>query len=92
MDISHQELLYRLFNQDEVTVYPEKQIQFQCGCSRERNEKALATIQPAELIEMVQENGGQIDLVCDFCSHKEIFTEQDVMTFLSNTSPSDSVN
>ena len=92
LGISHQELLYRLFNQDEVTIYPEKQIQFQCGCSRERNEKALATIQPAELVEMVQESGGQIELVCDFCSHKEIFTEQDIMTFLSNTAPSDSVN
>lgn len=89
---SHQDLLYRLFHQDEVTIYPEKSIEFQCGCSRARNEQALATIQPEELVQMVQESGGQLELVCDFCSNKEIFTEQDIMTFLSNTAPSDSIN
>ena len=89
---NHQDLLYRLFHQDDVTLYPAKPIQFQCSCSRQRNEKALATIDPAELVEMVQESGGQLELICDFCSNKEIFTEQDIMTFLSNTAPSDSVN
>lgn len=89
---NHQDLLYRLFHQDEVTLYPEKTIEFQCGCSRERNEQALATIQPEELVHMVQESGGQLELVCDFCSNKETFTEQDIMTFLSNTAPSDSIN
>lgn len=92
LSLSHQELLYRLFHEDEVTVYPEKDIRFKCSCSRQRNEKALATINPAELVEMVKESGGRLELVCDFCSNKEIFTEQDIMTFLSNTAPSDSVN
>ncbi|GAA4358945.1 Hsp33 family molecular chaperone HslO [Kangiella marina] len=92
LELNHQDLLYRLFHQDDVTTYPEKPIEFQCGCSRERNEKALATINPEELVEMVQDSGGQIELVCDFCSNKEVFTEQDIMTFLSNVSPSDSIN
>lgn len=90
--LSHKDLLYRLFHQDEVTVYPEKSIEFQCNCSRERNEKALATIDPSELVSMVKESGGQLELICDFCSNKEIFTEHDVMNFLSNSTPSETLN
>lgn len=92
LTLSHKDLLYRLFHQDEVTVYPEKSIQFQCSCSRERNEKALATIDPSELVSMVKESGGQLELICDFCSSKEIFTEHDVMNFLSNSTPSETLN
>ena len=92
MGLNHQDLLYRLFHQDEVVLYPEKSLQFQCVCSRERNEKALGTIEPKELIEMVQDSGGQLELACDFCNKKEIFTEQDIMTFLSNSASSDSIN
>jgi len=92
LSLNHQDLLFRLFHQDDVTLYPAKPIEFKCGCSRERNERALTTISPKELVEMVQESDGQLELVCDFCSNKEIFTEQDIMTFLSNTAPSQSVN
>ena len=92
LTLNHQDLLYRLFHQDEVTLYPEKSLKFQCECSRQRNEKALSTIDPKELLEMVQESGGQLELACDFCNKKEIFTEQDIMTSLSNTAPSDSIN
>lgn len=90
--VNHQELLYRLFHQDEVTLFSEKPIRFQCSCSRQRNEKALTTIAPDELISMVKDNGGQLELVCDFCSKQEIFTEQDIMDFLSTADISDSIN
>ncbi|GAA0205925.1 Hsp33 family molecular chaperone HslO [Kangiella japonica] len=92
LELSHQDLLYRLFHQDEVVLYPEKSLQFQCVCSRERNEKALGTIAPKELIEMVQESDGQLELACDFCNKKEVFTEQDIMALLSNNVASDSIN
>ncbi|AOE49016.1 Hsp33 family molecular chaperone HslO [Kangiella sediminilitoris] len=92
LNLSHQEILYRLFHQDEVTLYPEKSIEFQCSCSRQRNERALSTIEPSELVNMVKESGGQLELICDFCSSKEVFSEDDIMTLLSSNAPSDSVN
>ncbi|WP_223670682.1 Hsp33 family molecular chaperone HslO [Kangiella shandongensis] len=92
LSLSHEDLLYRLFHQDEVTLYPEKPIAFQCNCSRERNERALKTIEPSELISMVQENDGNLELVCDFCSNTEVFSEEDIMTLLSSNAPSDSIN
>ena len=39
-------------------------------------------IDPKELLEMAQESGGQLELACDFCNKKEIYTEQDTMKAL----------
>lgn len=82
--LSHHDLLYRLFHQDKVTLYEAKPIQFQCGCSRERNERALLTIEPQELMQLAEEHNGKVELVCDFCSKKEVFEIKDIFTLLQN--------
>ncbi|MRX28213.1 Hsp33 family molecular chaperone HslO [Kangiella sp. HZ709] len=80
-ELSHEELLYRLFHQDEVSIYPEKTLKFECSCSRERNMAALTTLDPAELVSLVEEQN-EIEMVCDFCSNKEIFNRQQIMELL----------
>lgn len=60
------EVLYRLYNQDEVTLYPPQPVQFLCTCSRQRCADALLTLGEAELKEMLEQDG-EIDMHCDFC-------------------------
>lgn len=80
--LEHDDLLYRLFHQDEVSIYPAKQLSFKCSCSRERNLQALTTIPAKELLDLLEEQGS-IEMICDFCSNKEIFARQDIMNLLT---------
>ncbi len=92
LTLSHHDLLYRLFHQDKVTLYQEKPIRFQCSCSRERNERALLTIEPQELMQLAEEHDGKVELVCDFCSKKEVFTQQEIAQLITTNQGSESVN
>lgn len=80
--LEHDALLYRLFHQDEVSLYPAKSLNFNCSCSRERNLQALTTVPAKELIELLEERGS-IEMICDFCSNKEIFDQQEIMNLLT---------
>ncbi|MCW9029395.1 MAG: Hsp33 family molecular chaperone HslO [Kangiella sp.] len=92
LTISHHDLLFRLYHQDKVTLYDEKSIKFQCSCSRERNERALLTIEPQELIQLAEEHNGQIELVCDFCSKKEVFTQQQLAELITTNQGTGAIN
>ncbi|NVK22857.1 MAG: Hsp33 family molecular chaperone HslO [Kangiellaceae bacterium] len=92
LELEHQDILYRLFHQDEVTLFPPKALEFQCSCSRERNEQALLTVQASELMSLVKEQNGQIEMVCDFCNKQEVFTEQHIIDLITNSPSSEQVN
>lgn len=92
LTLSHHDLLYRLFHQDKVTLYEEKPIKFHCSCSRERNERALLTIEPQELMQLADEHNGKIELVCDFCSNKEVFTQQELAKLITTNQGTEAVN
>lgn len=92
LTLSHHDLLYRLYHQDKVTLYDAKPIQFECSCSRERNERALLTIEPQELMQLAEEHNGKIELVCDFCSKKEVFTEQELAQLITTNQGTEAVN
>lgn len=48
-----------------------------CDCSRDRVERALMSLDPAELTEMIEQDGGaQVD--CHFCEKKYRFTADDL--------------
>lgn len=92
LTLPHPDLLYRLYHQDKVTLYEEKPLKFHCGCSRERNERALLTIEPKELMQLAEEHGGNIELVCDFCSKKEVFSLQQLSELLTTNQGSEAIN
>lgn len=91
-ELENEEMLYRLYHQDEVTLFAGKKLMFQCSCSRQRNIAALCTIDPAELVALVKEQNNEIEMVCDFCSSVEIFNEQQIMQVLANNVGEDTVN
>ena len=60
-------LLSQIFQSTAFIVVEEKPISFQCRCSRERVERALALVGVAELQSMLSEDGKAV-VRCDFCS------------------------
>ena len=61
-----EEILYRLYHEEEVRLFAPQPIQFRCTCSRERSEQALLQIGKVEVDGLIHEQGS-IDMHCDYC-------------------------
>ena len=71
-NLTSKEILYRLFNELEITVYDEIIIRDQCRCSEKKVKIALKNLSKKELKEIADENGN-VKVVCEFCKIERIF-------------------
>ena len=76
-----EELLYRLFHEEEVRVFDAEPVEFDCSCSRPKIENALRMLGRAELESVLQERG-QIEVNCEFCNKHYLFDRIDVEQLL----------
>lgn len=77
LGLPREELLYRLYHQEALRLHPEKAVQFQCTCSRERLEEVLVSLGREELDSILEEKG-LIDVTCEFCNRFYSFDSNDV--------------
>ncbi|WJV54242.1 Hsp33 family molecular chaperone HslO [Prodigiosinella aquatilis] len=71
------DVLYRLYHQENVTLYEPQPITFSCQCSRERCADALMTLPETEVDDMLAQDG-EIDMHCDYCGSHYIFSAADI--------------
>ncbi|UJR64047.1 Hsp33 family molecular chaperone HslO [Dickeya zeae] len=71
------DVLYRLYHQENVTLYEPQPVEFKCHCSRERCADALMTL-PADEVSDILAQDGQIDMHCDYCGSHYLFNAQDI--------------
>jgi len=72
-NITSEEILYRLFNELEITVYDKIIIRDQCRCSEEKIELAINNLSKKELEDIADQNGN-VKVVCEFCKKERIFS------------------
>ncbi len=72
-----EDVLYRLYNQDKVQLFEPQQVEFFCGCSRERSAGAIITIGQDEVNDIIEAEG-KISLHCDYCGTSYDFDSIDV--------------
>ncbi|WP_042861367.1 Hsp33 family molecular chaperone HslO [Dickeya sp. NCPPB 3274] len=72
-----EEVLYRLYHQENVTLYEPQPVAFHCHCSRERCADALMTLSADEVNDILAQDG-QIDMHCDYCGSHYLFSPQDI--------------
>lgn len=70
-------LLYRLYHQETVEIYPARQVQYACTCSKEKSAMALAHVQQAELLSIVEEEGC-VRMNCQYCNAEYLFDAVDI--------------
>ncbi len=70
-NLTSEEILYRLFNELEITVYNEIIIKDKCGCSDEKIKFAIKNLSKKELKEIADKNGN-VRVVCEFCKTERI--------------------
>ncbi|MFD1800801.1 Hsp33 family molecular chaperone HslO [Mixta tenebrionis] len=79
------EVLWRLYNQEEVTVYDPQSVSFKCSCSRERCGEVLKTL-PQEEVDQILQEDGQIDMHCDYCGSHYLYDAVDIAAIRNDSS------
>lgn len=69
------DLIWRLFNEDEVRVAEERQIVARSECCRDRLLSAMQSFAREEIDDMMEE--GRIEVTCEFCRAAFVFTAAD---------------
>ncbi|WP_080876170.1 Hsp33 family molecular chaperone HslO [Oceanobacillus timonensis] len=74
---SPEEILYSLFDEDNVNILEKMPIEFQCKCSKERLANAIIGLGDDEIQQMIDEDHGA-EATCHFCNEHYTFTEQEL--------------
>jgi molecular chaperone Hsp33 len=83
LNLDCETLLHRLFNEEQVLVYPPDDVEFKCGCSRPKISSTLVALGRAELESILIERE-HITVDCQFCGAQYQFDKVDVENMLLN--------
>ncbi len=72
LQLDHETLLYRLFNEHDVRLFEPASIRFHCSCSMERCAATLKSLGEQELNDILDEQN-VITIDCQFCNQKYQF-------------------
>lgn len=78
------DLLFRLFHEDGIRVYPATPVRHVCRCSREKVVNILRTLSRQELNETCEQEG-HISVVCEFCSREYAFNDRELEEVFKET-------
>lgn len=76
-------ILEEIFHDLDLNITTTEMIRFFCNCSRDRVSKALIAIGKDELEEMISA-GETVELNCDFCGEKYMFSTKDLQLILED--------
>lgn len=72
-----EDILYRLYHQEDVEIFPPTTVAFKCSCSRQRSANAIAAVDKQELLDIVAKEGA-IKMNCQYCHTEYRFDSIDV--------------
>ncbi|MCQ4346461.1 Hsp33 family molecular chaperone HslO [Pseudomonas stutzeri] len=78
LGLDNETLLHRLYHQETVRLFDAEPLRFGCSCSRERSANALVSLGEADATQLVQEQGGTVQIDCQFCNHSYRFDAADI--------------
>lgn len=81
-ELNAQELLYRLYHQEEVRIFEPQQVSYKCSCSEEKCLSAISQFSADELKKIIAEQGN-VSMTCDYCLTTYGFDEQYLAPLLS---------
>jgi molecular chaperone Hsp33 len=78
LGLDNETLLYRLYHQEVVRLFDAEPLRFGCSCSRERSANALVSLGEVDALQLVEEQGGSVQIDCQFCNHRYQFDAADI--------------
>lgn len=71
------EIIHRLFNEEDVRLFPALPVAFRCACSRERVQNTLRMLGQDEMQSVLMEEGS-VSVDCEFCRQHYEFDAVDI--------------
>ncbi len=84
LELPSQELLHRLYHEEDLRIYDAKRLRFECSCSQEKIERAIYSI-GEETAESILVEQGNISTTCDFCNTSYVLDRVDVARLFSGS-------
>lgn len=78
-ELDAETILYRLYHQEEVKLFPADPVSFKCSCSKERSAAAISSLSSEDIEDMLAQNN-RITLHCDYCGTDYHFDRQDIFS------------
>ena len=78
LGLDNNTVLHRLYHEEQVRLFDTQQVQFSCSCSRERSQKALLSLGEQDVLALLQEQNGSIEMDCQFCNQHYRFDADDI--------------
>lgn len=75
-NLSANDILYRLYHDENVVTPPAVPLYFGCSCSKEKSARAIVQLGKQEALNAL--NAGQLSLECGFCGTSHLFDHQDI--------------
>ncbi len=77
LGLSAEEIINRLFHEETVEVFPQRQVTLRCRCSHGRTSELLLNMGEAEVQSILAEQG-QVEMECGFCGQRYVYETTDV--------------
>lgn len=90
LELPPEQLLLRLFHEEDVRMQPAQPLVFGCTCSRERVGAMLHSLGRAENDAVLAEQGS-IEITCEFCNRRYVFDEAEVAALFDDEPPAEVV-
>lgn len=79
-----EQLLYRLYHEENVRLFEPRPLAFGCSCTRERVSAMLRALGREEVEAALAARDGEIEVVCEFCAQRYTFDRIDAEHLLSS--------
>jgi len=81
LELNAEQVLHRLYHEDDLRIFQPTDVEFRCSCSRERTYNALASLNSQDIQEILEEQE-VVTMDCEFCNQQYIFTSKDLQPLL----------
>ncbi|AND71102.1 heat shock protein Hsp33 [Dyella thiooxydans] len=79
-----EQLLYRLYHEENVRLFEPRPLAFGCSCTRERVSAMLRALGREEVEAALAARDGEIEVICEFCAQRYTFDRIDAEHLLSS--------
>ena len=81
LNLPTEQMLHRLYHDEEVELFAPQAIRFVCGCSREKCEAAIISLGKSVIEEHIAE--GKLEISCDYCNSTYLFDSVELSLLLN---------